>query len=332
MAPSRADAGQIRDGDLADAHAGGDKGIPSPHDESPMAPIRDNRRGILAMIVAMAAFNLSDALTKLSTTTLPLGETICVRGLFATLFVAGLVTARGDWGTLGRVIDRRVGWRLVGEVGATLFYLAALVHVALPNVSAVFQATPLAMTAAAAVFLHETVGSARWIAVAIGLVGVTIIVRPGLEGFEPHSILVLISVGFVVVRDIATARLAGQVPTSVVTLATAVAVTVLGVVLQPFEATLSTQPVWAWPSGRETALLAATAGALVTGYVFLIEATRLAETAAIAPYRYTLLVWSLIFGQVLFGDVPDRWTLLGAAIVVATGLWGLRLERTRARR
>lgn len=293
-----------------------------------MAPVRDNRRGILAMIVAMAAFNLSDALTKLSTVTLPLGETIFVRGLFATIFVAGLVSWRGDWGALGRLADRRIGWRLVGEVGATLFYLAALVHVALPNVSAVFQATPLAMTAAAAVFLYERVGPTRWITVAVGLVGVTIIVRPGLDGFEPHSILVLISVGFVVVRDIATARLAGRAPTSVVTLATAVAVTTLGVLLQPFEATLSTQAVWTWPSVGETVLLATTAAALVTGYVFLIEATRLAETAAIAPYRYTLLVWSLIFGWLLFGDVPDRWTLLGAAIVVATGLWGLRLART----
>ena len=109
-----------------------------------MAPTRDNRRGILSMIVAMSAFNLSDALTKLSTTTLPLGETIAVRGFFAALLVAVWVTAAGDWGRIGRLADARVGWRLVGELGATLFYLAALVHVALPNVSAVFQATPLA--------------------------------------------------------------------------------------------------------------------------------------------------------------------------------------------
>ena len=177
-----------------------------------MAPTRDNRRGILSMIVAMAAFNLSDALTKLATTTLPLGETIAVRGFFAAAMVVVWVSVAGDWQRIGRIADSRVGWRLVGELGATLFYLAALVHVALPNVSAVFQATPLAMTVAAAVVLKETVGPARWLLVAIGFVGVTVIVRPGREGLEPHSILVLISVGFVVGRDIATARLAGVAP------------------------------------------------------------------------------------------------------------------------
>ena len=296
-----------------------------------MPPSRDNRRGIAAMAGSMAAFNLSDALTKLATQGLPLGETIFVRGLFASVIIATVVIWTGTWRALPRLLDRRMGWRLVGELGATLFYLAALVHVALPNVSAVFQATPLAMTVAAAVFLGERVGMARWIAVAIGFVGVTIIVRPGLAGFEPHSVLVLISVGFVVVRDVATARLAGLAPTSTVTLATAMAVTALGVGLMPFEATLSTVTVWVWPSATQLALLAATAMALLTGYSLLIEATRLAETAAIAPYRYTLLVWSLIFGFFLFGDVPDGWTLVGAAIVVATGLYGLHRARMEAR-
>ncbi len=294
-----------------------------------MPPVRDNTRGILAMNVSMAAFNLSDALTKLATQALPLGETIFVRGLFAVVLVALVVAWSGTWRQARRLLDRRIALRLVGEVGATLFYLAALVHVALPNVSAVFQATPLAMTAAAAIFLGEHVGPRRWAAIAVGFLGVVIIVRPGLEGFEPHSILVLISVGFVVIRDIATARLAGTAPTSLVTLVTAVAVTLLGLALAPFESAVSLQATWVWPTATQLGLLALTAAALLTGYVFLIEATRLAETAAIAPYRYVLLVWSFLFGITLFGDVPDRWTLIGAAIVVATGLYTFHRERMR---
>jgi len=292
---------------------------------------RDNMRGILVMNVSMAAFNLSDALTKLATRELPLGETIFVRGLFAALFVSVAVVWSGTWREAGKLLDRRVATRLFGELGSTLFYLTALVHVALPNVSAVFQATPLAMTAAAAFFLGEKVGPRRWAAIAVGFVGVLIIVRPGLEGFEPHSILVLISVGFVVVRDISTARIAGDVPTTLVTLATALAVTLLGLALAPFESMVSLQTAWIVPSPRQLALLAATAAALLTGYVFLIEATRLAETAAIAPYRYTLLVWSFLFGLTLFGDLPDPMTLLGAAIVVATGLYTFHRERLRRR-
>lgn len=294
-----------------------------------MTDLRDNRRGILAMAIAMAAFNLSDALTKLATQQLPLGETIFMRGLFASLAVAAVVAVDGSWRRARDLVTPTVALRLVGEIGATLFYLMALVHVALPNVSAVFQATPLAMTAAAALFLGEKVGPRRWIAIAVGFVGVMIIVRPGVAGFEPNSIWVLVSVGFVVARDVSTARLGTRLPTSLVTLATAVTVTLLGLALQPFERMVSTVPVWVMPSVGQTALLMATSVALLIGYVCLIKATQMAETSAIAPYRYTLLVWAFLWGIVLFGDTPDGPTLIGAAIVVATGLYTFHRERLK---
>lgn len=294
-----------------------------------MIDLRDNRRGILAMVIAMSAFNLSDALTKLATLELPLGETIFVRGLFATMAVAVAVVVDGSWRQARGLLTPLLGLRLVGEVGSTLFYLMALVHVGLPNVSAVFQATPLAMTAAAAIFLGEKVGPRRWMAIAVGFVGVTIIVRPGLAGFQPSSIWVLVAVLFVVVRDISTARLGARLPTSLVTLATATTVTLLGLALIPFESAISNVAVWSMPTPTQFALLAATAAALLTGYVLLIKATLISETSAIAPYRYTLLVWSFFYGAVLFGDLPDRTTLVGATIVVATGLYTFHRERVR---
>ncbi len=294
-----------------------------------MTEPRDNRRGILAMALAMAAFNLSDALTKLATQHLPLGETIFVRGLFATAAVAAAVAIDGSWRRARDLATPHLGLRLVGEIGATLFYLMALVHVALPNVSAVFQATPLAMTAAAAIFLGEKVGPRRWIAIAVGFVGVTIIVRPGVAGFEPASIWVLVSVAFVVVRDISTARLGMRLPTSLVTLSTAVTVTMLGLALAPFEHAVSTVTAWTVPTLPQIGLLALAATALLTGYVSLIRATQLAETSAIAPYRYTLLVWAFLYGLIFFGDTPDLPTWIGAAIVVATGLYTFHRERLR---
>lgn len=294
-----------------------------------MIDVRDNRRGILAMAIAMAGFNLSDALTKLATEQLPLGETIFLRGLFATAGVAVWVGFDGSWRRARDLATPMLGLRLFGELGSTLFYLMALVHIALPNVSAVFQATPLAMTAAAALFLGETVGPRRWIAIAVGFVGVTIIVRPGLSGFQPASIWVLVSVLFVVVRDISTARLGLRLPTSLVTLATAVTVTLLGLALAPFEAAVSNVVSWSVPTGAQLLLLAATAAVLVTGYVLLIVATQRAETSAIAPYRYTLLVWAFLWGIVIFGTVPDLPTLVGGAIVVATGLYSFHRERVR---
>lgn len=294
-----------------------------------MTDLRDNRRGILAMVIAMAAFNLSDALTKLATQQLPLGETVFVRGLFATIAVAVVVGFDGTWRQARNLATPALALRLVGEVGATLFYLMALVHIALPNISAMFQATPLAMTAAAALFLGEKVGPRRWIAIAVGFVGVMIIVRPGLAGFEPNSIWVLVSVGFVVLRDVSTARLGTRLPTSLVTLTTAATVTLLGLAIRPFESLVSTVTVWAWPTWTQVGLLAATAVALLTGYVCLMKATQLAETSAIAPYRYTLLVWAFLYGVLFFGDRPDGATLVGTSIVVATGLYTFHRERLK---
>lgn len=293
-----------------------------------MLPPRDNSRGIVAMNLAMFCFISSDALMKLITRSLPLGEAIFLRGALATVMVGVVVAWVGTWRQWRSMVDGRMALRLIGELGATLFYLLALIHMPIANVTAVFQATPLAMTASAAMFLGEKVGPRRWAAIAVGLVGVMIIVRPGLEGFDAWSIAVLISVAFVAVRDIATARLPADSPSSLVTLVTAAAVTVLGIGLKPVEHLLGPQVVWSVPDAPLAGFVAANAVALLGGYVFLLFATRLAETSAIAPFRYTLLVWSFLAGIVVFGQYPDVPTLVGAAIVVVTGLYAFHAERT----
>ncbi len=289
---------------------------------------RDNSRGIVAMNVAMFSFISSDTLMKYVTQTLPLGEAIFLRGAIASVLVGVVVAWSGDWREWRGMIEPRMAVRLVGEIGATLFYLVALVHMPIANVTAVFQATPLAMTASAAVFLGEKVGPRRWAAIAVGLVGVMIIVRPGLEGFDAWSIAVLISVGFVAVRDIATARLPASAPASLVTFVTAVTVTVLGVGVWPFEHLVGRRVEWVVPDPFLGGLVVANAVALLAGYVGLLLATRLAETSAIAPFRYTLLVWSFLTGVLVFGQYPDTPTLVGASIVVATGLYAFHRERS----
>ncbi len=292
-----------------------------------MAPTPDNSRGIVAMNVAMFCFISSDALVKYATQSLPLGETIFLRSVFATLLVGAVVVATGSLRAWQTLLEPRMGLRLIGEVGATLFYLVALVHMPIANVSAVFQATPLAMTACAAIFLGETVGPRRWAAIAVGLIGVMVIVRPGLAGFDAWSIAVLIAVAFVALRDIATARISAEVPNSLVTLATTVAVAGLGLALLPFEHLVGRQVEWRLPSAELLAIIGLNAVMMLGGYVGLLMATRLAETSAIAPFRYTLLVWSFLFGVLVFGQFPDTPTLVGAAIVVATGLYSFHGER-----
>jgi drug/metabolite transporter (DMT)-like permease len=196
------------------------------------------------------------------------------------------------------------------------------------NATAVFQATPLVMTACAAVFLGEKVGPARWVAIAIGLCGVMVIVRPGLEGFDVWSLAILAAVASVALRDISTARISAHTPTSLVTFATAITVTGLGLAMMPFEAYIGRHVEWTWPTDFEAAMVVLNALSLLGGYVGMLVATRLAETSAIAPFRYALLVWAFIFGVVVFGQYPDLPTLVGAAIVVVTGLYSFHRERS----
>jgi drug/metabolite transporter (DMT)-like permease len=293
-----------------------------------MPSTRDTPRGIVAMNFAMFCFISSDALVKWITLSLPLGEAIFLRGLVASVIMAGVVAGSGDWRAWRALVEPRMGLRLVGEVGATAFYLVALVHMPIANVSAVFQATPLVMTASAAIFLGETVGPRRWAAIAVGFLGVMIIVRPGLDGFDAWSLAVLAAVGFVGLRDIATARMPIGAPTGLVTFATAVSVTGLGLALRPFEAVIGRNVDWVVPDPFIAALVGLNAVTLLGGYVGLLIATRLAETSAIAPFRYTLLVWSFLFGVIVFGQYPDGPTLIGAAIVVGTGLLAYHRERS----
>jgi drug/metabolite transporter (DMT)-like permease len=294
-----------------------------------MPPSRDNSRGILAMNVAMFSFITSDTLVKYVTQSLPLGEAIFLRGAIASVIVGLVVVWAGTGRAWRTMFEPLMALRLIGEIGATLFYLVALVHMPIANVSAVFQATPLAMTASAALFLGEQVGPRRWAAIAVGFIGVMIIVRPGLAGFDAWSIAVLIAVAFVALRDISTARLPASAPASLVTFVTALAVTALGLALWPFEHLVGKQVEWVVPDGFTGALVATNAVTLLSGYVFLLFATRFAETSAIAPFRYTLLVWSFLFGVVVFGQYPDTATLVGAAIVVGTGLYSFHRERAR---
>jgi drug/metabolite transporter (DMT)-like permease len=169
----------------------------------------------------------------------------------------------------------------------------------------------------------EPVGWRRWLAIAIGFVGVLIIVRPGTAGFNEFSLLALSSVAFCTLRDLATRRIPTEIPSLFIALLTTLTVTTGG--------TLIMFPLGGWtpPSGRAVGMLAVAAILLMIGYQCIISALRTGEISAVAPFRYTALLWAMLFGYLVFGDQPDRYMLIGAAIIVLSG--PLRfLPRTRA--
>ena len=134
-----------------------------------MNPVGQTLRGISAMIASQFAFLLNDALIKLAGDTLPMGEIIFVRGVLCAALVGAAAVVLGLHRQMALAAHRSVTWRVVGELGAAYFYILALLHMPIANTTIIFQATPLAATAGAALFLGESVGWRRWLAILIGL-------------------------------------------------------------------------------------------------------------------------------------------------------------------
>ncbi|QOF71253.1 DMT family transporter [Aminobacter sp. SR38] len=284
-------------------------------------PLSSNVRGATFMVVAMAAFTFNDTLSKLAAQTINPGQLMLVRGLFATTLISLLAWQQGALKGYRSYWHPMVFLRLVGEVGGTVCFLAALPHLPLGNISAVLQALPLAVTMGAALFLGEAVGWRRWLAIASGFGGVLIIVRPGFEGFNAFSLLALLSVAFCAVRDLATRKIPGHIPSLFVSTTTTVIITATGgLTIVPFGG-------WVPMSVNLVAFLAGAAVLVLFGYQFVIMAMREGEISFIAPFRYTALIWALSLSVFVFGDIPDLAMIAGAAVIVASGLYSLYRER-----
>jgi len=278
------------------------------------------------MVVAMSGFTLNDAITKVASESMNMAQVMLIRGAFASLFVGLLAWQRGALALPGSMLQPMVAIRVIGEAGATASFLIALAHLPIANVSAVLQALPLAVTMGAALVFNEGVGWRRWLAIAIGFAGVLIIVRPGFEGFSIYSLLALACVACCAVRDLATKRIPQAIPTLLVSTTTALAMTMLGAAL------LLPMGGWTPMTGETTAFLALAAVLVVIGYQFIIMAMREGDISFIAPFRYTALLWSILLGLFIFGDVPDLPMILGAIVIVGSGLYALYRERIVGRR
>lgn len=286
----------------------------------------DNHRGIVLMVVAMAAFTLNDTCMKAVNTDLPLFQAIFLRGVMTT---AALGFIAWHAGALPLRMPRRdwklVNLRVVGEVASTVTFLMALRHMQLANLSAIMQSLPLAVTLAAAVMLRSPVGWRRLAAILIGFFGVLLIVRPGTDGFDHWALLGLAAVGFVVLRDLTTLRLSRDVPSAGVALLAAAGVTIAAMLALPFDG-------WAPVTPVALAKLAAASGFLIVGYLTAVMTMRVGDIAIIAPFRYSALIFALILGWLVFDQFPDDATLVGAAIVIATGIYTFHRERLATRR
>ncbi len=275
------------------------------------------------MSASMAGFVLNDTMMKSLSGEVPLFQAIIVRGLFASSVILILAWQSGALRFRPGPRDRRlIGLRMFSEAMTTCFFLTALFNMPLANSVAILQAASLGVPLCAALFLGDKVGWRRYLAIIIGFCGVLLIVRPGGEGFNIYSLSALAATSFVVLRDLVTRQISRAVPGLGVTVLTSLTITALGAVgtLISGYVTLSWEAI---------GILAASSGFLLVGYYAGVEAMRVGEVGAVSPFRYTNLIWALILGLLVFGDFPSTLTIIGAVIIVTSGLYTLRRERLR---
>jgi drug/metabolite transporter (DMT)-like permease len=283
--------------------------------------LSDNARGAAYMMVAMAAFTLNDTAMKVLTQGLPLFQIIAIRGLLTMLGLIALAVVLGQWKpNLTRRDGKVISLRCIAEIVSTVLFLAALMHMPLANLSAIMQALPLAVTLAAALVFKDKVGWRRMTAILIGFLGVLIIIRPGPDGFDIWSLMGLASVAFVVVRDLSTRSISREMPSVMVAVWSSAAVTTAALLA-------SITAGWVPLSMGQGLLVGGAAMALLVGYLFSVMVMRVGDISFVAPFRYTALIWAIFLGWLTFGTLPDPLTVMGAALVVSTGIFTLWRER-----
>ncbi len=286
----------------------------------------ENFRGAALMAAAMAAFTFNDGIMKIASENVSLFQAIFLRGIFTTVLIGFLAWhKRALFCSIAKPDRVILFWRLVGEIGGTLCFLTALFNMPIANATAILQALPLAVTLGAALFLREPVGWRRYLAIAVGFSGMLIIVRPGSEGFNEFSFYAIGAVAFIVLRDLMTRRLSAQVPSLFVAFLTSIAIMITGAVLSP---TMTWHPV----TVESLTYLGSASILVLFGYLFSIMTMRVGEISFVSPFRYTSLIWAIIVGYLVFGDIPDLWTLAGSTIVVAMGIYTFHRERKLRRR
>jgi drug/metabolite transporter (DMT)-like permease len=278
-----------------------------------------NIKGIVAMCAAMALFTVSDTLVKLVASQLAPHQILLVRGCFASFFALTLVVSAKEQRQLVMLAQPFVLARCCIEGFVAFTFISALAVLPIADITAILLLSPLILTIIAAVFFKEDVRWRRWMAVIAGFIGMLLFVKPGADGVQTASLLAFLSTLGVAARDLMTRRLPVNIPSRVVAAGTTITTTILGGMLALF------QP-WAAMDGRTVLLLIGAAAVVTLGNLAIIVAFRDVDVSVVSPYRYTLIVWAVLAGALVFGDFPTGISWLGIALIIGSGLYTLYRE------
>jgi drug/metabolite transporter (DMT)-like permease len=282
----------------------------------------DNIRGATIMVLAMLGFAIEDALIKLLAGALPIGQIVGLLGFGGAGVFALLCRARKEALWHPDFLARSVLLRNLAELFGTLGFVTAIALIPLSTASAILQAAPLLVTLGAAVFLQEPVGWRRWAAILVGFFGVLLIIRPGTDGFNWLSLFAVQGVVGLAIRDLATRRVSFTISSMQLSFLAFLMLVPAAVILLAFG---GVAPVM--PTAPQSGLIGAAVLIGAISYFGITYAMRVGEIGFVTPFRYSRMIFALIIGLTVFGENPDALTLIGAGIIVASGLYTLWRER-----
>jgi drug/metabolite transporter (DMT)-like permease len=278
------------------------------------------------MVVSTLFYLLGDTAVKLASETLPVPQIILIRGAVSTTLVALAAVAAGVLRYWRGMFSRPVLVRGLFDAATTLMFTNALANMRIADATAIINAAPIAGTLLAVFFLKERVDAFRWTAILLGFAGVVLVMQPDTSGFNAFGFLALGAMFTVAGREVVTRRIAPEVPSLIVTLWSTLAVTLAG------GATSLTTGAWAPVAYWELGLIAAAAVCLFGAYHYSVVSLRLGEVSLVGPFRYMIILWSLVVGFVVWGDVPGVTELSGMGLIAIAGLVVFRREILRAKR
>jgi drug/metabolite transporter (DMT)-like permease len=287
------------------------------------APARADRpfRGIVLILASTVFLGTSDVTAKFLSATLPSIEIAWIRFL---VFALIMFPAMLPGSPLYALRTGRPGLQVmrgVALLASSLLFISGLRFLPIAEASATGFVSPLFVTALSIVFLGESVGLRRWLATAVGLIGVLIILRPGTSAFHPAAFFPIVSALAWACTLIMTRMMSGREHAITTMTYSSIAGVCILSALVPF--------VWVAPSWHDILLGIFIGVASTAGQWIVVLAFRYADASVLAPFSYTQLLWVSILGFVVFGEVPDIWTVTGAVFIVGSGLYTAHRERIR---
>ena len=292
-----------------------------PIDMSKAPPSLAPNRGVVCIICGSALLTLNDTVMKGLTVDYPVGEVLSLRAFAILIPVFVLVWRAGGAHTLRVYNVQGQAIRAVLVVGTAALFLTGLSLLPLADAIALTFAGPLFTVAMAGLFLGEQVGWRRWLAVSVGFAGVVIMLQPGTDTLRLAAFIPLCAALFGALRDIITRRISTSESSIAVLFYSSFAVALAGLLTLPFG--------WRWMTATDL-MLVVLAGILQgSAHYLYIEAYRLAQAGLVSPYKYSQLIWALIFGYIFWDYIPNVWIVFGSVLVVGSGLYSLHRDTRR---